>query len=227
LRLAVTQPLFAWEALEDSPSLQTIRHLLALVPDGRLLDALRRSRGHGRDDYPVETLWGVVLLTVLLRHPSFDACLGDLERNAALRRLIGIPRAADVPNKWNVSRFLKVLGAEPHLGLLHDVFDTMIRTLGEVVRDLGVHTAGDSSALLAREEAHPDAALPAPAGGRKEYTDEAGAVTKVLEWFGYKFHLLVDVRHEVAVAYRGSSTKAGATRERNTARRCVSSRRST
>jgi len=209
LRLAVTQPLFAWEALEDSPSLQTVRALLAIVPDGRLLDALRRSRGHGRDDYPVEALWGVVLLTILLRHPTFDACLGDLRRNAALRRLIGIQREADVPKKWNVSRFLKVLGAEPHLGLLHDVFDTMIRTLGGVVRDLGVHTAGDSTGLLAREEANPDPALPAPAGGRKEYTDETGQVTKVLEWFGYKCHLLVDVRHELAVAYRGSSTKRG------------------
>ncbi|MCX5671349.1 MAG: transposase [Planctomycetota bacterium] len=209
MRLAVTQPLFAWEALEDNPSLQTVRDLLAIVPDGRLLDALRRSRGHGRDDYPVEALWGVVLLTILLRHPTFDACLGDLRRNAALRRLVGIQREADVPKKWNVSRFLKVLGAEPHLGLLHDVFDTMIRTLGGVVRDLGMHTAGDSTGLRTREEADPDPALPAPAGGRKEYTDETGQVTKVLEWFGYKCHLLVDVRHELAVAYRASSTKRG------------------
>jgi hypothetical protein len=165
LRLTVTQPLFAWEALEDCPSLQTVRDLLAIVPDGRLLDALRRSRGHGRDDYPVLALWGVVILTALLRHPTFDACLGELRRNAALRRLIGLEREADVPKKWNVSRFLKVLGAEPHLGLLHDVFNTMIRTLGEVVPDLGAHTAGDSSALLAQEEAHPDPTLPAPAGG--------------------------------------------------------------
>jgi len=209
VRLTVTQPLFAWEALEDSPSLQTVRDLLAVVPDGRLLDALRRSRGHGRDDYPVQTLWGVVLLTVLLRHPTFDACLGDLGRNAALRRLIGIRREADVPKKWNVSRFLKVLGTEPHRTLLREVFDAMIRRLGEAVQDLGVHTAGDSSGLLARDEAKPDPSLPRPAGGRKEYTDETGAVSKVLEWFGYKFHLLVDTHHELAVAYRASSTQAG------------------
>ena len=86
MRLNVTQPLFAWESLEDCPSLQTVRDLLAIVPDGRLLDALRRSRGHDRDDYAVEVLWGVVLLTVLLRHPTFDAGLGELKRNAARRR---------------------------------------------------------------------------------------------------------------------------------------------
>ena len=209
MRLTVTQPPFAWEALEDSPSLLTVRDLLAVVPDGRLLDALRRSRGHGRDDYPVQALWGVVLLTVLLRHPTFDACLGDLRRNAALRRLIGIQRDAEVPKKWNLSRFLKVLGTEPHRTFLREVFDAMIRPLGEVVKDLGMHTAGDSSGLLARDEAKPDPSLPRPAGGRKEYTDEAGQVTKVLEWFGYKFHLLVDTRHELAVAYRASSTQAG------------------
>jgi len=107
-----------------------------------------------------------------------------------------------VPKKWNVSRFLKVLGTEPHRTLLREVFDAMVRRLGEAAADLGRHTAGDSSGLSARDEARPDPSLPRPAGGRKVYTDETGAVTKVVEWFGYKFHLLVDTQHEVAVAYR-------------------------
>jgi hypothetical protein len=51
--------------------------------------------------------------------------------------------------------------------------------------------------------------LPLAAGGRKEYRDDEGRVTKVVEWFGYKFHLLVDVKHEVTLAYQISSTKAG------------------
>ncbi len=51
--------------------------------------------------------------------------------------------------------------------------------------------------------------LPQPTGGRKEYTDEQGHVTRVVEWFGYKFHLLVDVKHEVSVVYRISSAHTG------------------
>jgi hypothetical protein len=51
--------------------------------------------------------------------------------------------------------------------------------------------------------------LPQPCGGRKEYTDDQGQVTKVVEWFGYKLHLLVDVKHEVAVAYHITDSKAG------------------
>ena len=51
--------------------------------------------------------------------------------------------------------------------------------------------------------------LPKPAGGRKEYTGEDGQVSQVVEWFGFKLHLLVDTRHEVSLAYQVSSTKAG------------------
>ena len=51
--------------------------------------------------------------------------------------------------------------------------------------------------------------LPQPSGGRTEYKDGNGNVTKVVEWFGYKLHLLVDVNHEVALAYHITDTKAG------------------
>ena len=264
MQLANCQPLFAWDALEDSPSLATIKRFLATIPDAALLDSLRQARGHGRDDHPVGVLWGVLLLTIVLRHVHFEACLAELRRNDDLRALIGIPRDEEdkVPDGWNVSRFLQVLGQEPHRGHLHAVFDHMVQRLGEAVPDLGCNTAGDASALNARRKknradstgtttptepsnaAQPNAAanapqaavptatappastpaeepasqdkvvldpygLPVAAGGRKEYTDADGKVVKVVEWFGYKFHLLVDVKHEVTLAYHISSTKMG------------------
>jgi hypothetical protein len=212
MRIASTKPLFAWDCLDDSPDLKTIKQFLQSVPDAKLLESLRQWRGRGRDDYPVSVLWGVCLLTVLLRHPTTEACLAELRRNAALRRLIGIETEQQVPKKWNVSRFQDVLGRPAHLSLLHEVFDAMVRRLAEEVQDLGVHTAGDASGLLARRtrsKKNPRSELPQPTGGRKEYTDEDGKVVKVVEWFGYKFHLLVDTRHEVAVAYRISSANVG------------------
>lgn len=220
MRIVATAPLFAWQAIEDSPSLKTIREFLALVPDGRLLEALRQWRGRGRDDYPVSVLWGVSLLTILLRHPSIEAALAELRRNPSLRKQIGIESEEDVPKKWNVSRFQQVLGQEPHRTLLREVFDTMIQRLGIAVGDLGRRTAGDASGLNARRTKQKKGRrsasvaacqddLPEPAGGRKEYTDDRGRVTRVVEWFGYKFHLLVDVKHEVILAWRISSTKAG------------------
>lgn len=210
MHILATQSLFAWEALEDSPSLRTIRQFLATVPDTALLRSLSAWRGRGRDDYPVSVLWGTLLLTIVLRHASIESCLGELRRNEGLRRLIGIDSESGVPKKWNMSRFLHVLGTEPHLSLLQETFDRMVGRLGAAVPDLGERTAGDSSALNARRERGgktQGCTLPEPSGGRKEYVDGQGCVTHVVEWFGYKFHLLVDVKHEVILAYRITDTR--------------------
>ena len=117
------KPLFAWDCLEDSPSLKTVRELLAALPDGKLLQSLRTARGKGRDDYPVNVLWGVVVSRVALRHTTTEAVLAELRRNEGLRRVIGIESEQGVPKKWNVSRFEEVLGQEPHRTLLREVFN--------------------------------------------------------------------------------------------------------
>jgi hypothetical protein len=215
MRIAQSKPLFAWDCLEDSLSLRAVREFMATVPDAVLLEGLRQWRGRGRDDYPVRVLWGCVLLTIVLRHPSFEACLGELSRNEGLRRLIGIESESRVPKKWNLSRFLDVLGQEPHRSELRRIFDAMATRLAGIVPDLGRHVAGDATALHARrkkeagqkqEEAD---GLPQPCGGRKEYRDEQDKVVNIYEWFGYKLHLLVDVQHEVALAYTVTSANAG------------------
>jgi len=215
MRVQASKPLFAWDALEDSPTLKTIKQLLEVIPDGTLLESLRAARGKGRDDVPVHVAWGVVALSIALRHTTIEACLGELRRNESLRRLIGIESEDAVPQKWNLSRFLDRMGQEPHLGHLQAMFDAMIERLGSVVPDLGRHTAGDATSLNARRkkgeggEREQEEGLPQASGGRKEYTDDEGNVTKVVEWFGFKLHLLVDVRHEVSLAYQITSTKAG------------------
>lgn len=211
----VAKPLFAWDCLEDNPSLQTIKKLLAALPDGKLLNSLRNARGKGRNDYPVAVLWGVVILRVALRHVTTEATLAELRRNEGLRRLIGVESEAGVPKPWNVSRFEEVLGRAPHRAHLKDVFNGLVQGLGVAVKDLGRKTAGDATALSARRK--PDKAalaevkdgLPQASGGRKEYKDDAGKVVKVVEWFGFKLHLLVDVVHEVVLSYVITDTKAG------------------
>ncbi len=209
------KPLFAWDCLEDSPSLRTIKELLAVLPDGKLLGALAAARGKGRNDYPVHALWGVVVLRVALRHVTTESVLAELRRNEGLRRLIGIESEAGVPKKWNMSRFEEVLGQEPHRTHLKEIFNVLTARLGATVVDLGRDTAGDATALSARRKPEEGAeeeiaeGLPQAGGGRKEYQDDDGKVTKVVEWFGFKLHLLVDVKHEVALAYEITDTKAG------------------
>src|SRR6516165_7511146 len=209
------KPLFAWDCLEHSPSLQTLRDLLAALPDGKLLQSLRAARGKGRNDYPVSVLWGVVVLRVALRHLTTEATLAELRRNEGLRRIIGIESEAAVPKKWNLSRFEDVLGQEPHRTFLKEIFNVLIQNLGVAVGDLGRDTAGDATDLAARRkpakaaQEEIDEGLPQASGGRKEYKDDEGKVTKVIEWFGFKLHLLVDVKHEVVLAYEITDPKAG------------------
>jgi hypothetical protein len=210
------QPLMAWGELEDCPTLATIRDFLHTVPDQALLDGLVAARGHGRNDYPIPLLWRVVLLSVLCRHPTLNDCLAELHRNPSLCRLLDITTEQAIPDSHNLSRFLDVLGQEPHLSALRNIFAVLATRLGQAIPGLGRHTAGDATALSARPKAAAKAVraevaqgLPQPSGGRKEYTDDEGRVTKVVEWFGYKLHLLVDVQHEIALAYQVSDTKTG------------------
>jgi hypothetical protein len=210
------KPLFAWDELHASPTLGAIRAALEAIPDARLLAALQARRHNGCDTYPVRVLWGVLLLSILLRHVTTEACLEELRRNAPLRLLVGIETEDAVPHGWNMTRFLAVLGQPTHLDLMREVFDHMAQRLGVAVPDLGRHTAGDSTGLRGRLD--PDEGrraaevadgLPQASGGRKEYKDDDGKVTKVVEWFGYKLHLLVDVRHEVVLAFDITDTTAG------------------
>ena len=99
---------------------------------------------------------------------------------------------------------------------MREVFDQMVTRLGIAVPDLSTHTAGDSTALRGRREPNEKRrqaeiadGLPQASGGRKEYKDDDGKVTKVVEWFGYKLHLLVDVKHEVVLAFDLTDTTAG------------------
>ena len=107
------------------------------------------------------------------------------------------------------------MGHPAHLAALRASFDVMVQRLPAVVPELGRRTAGDATALSARrgdeerQQAERRLGLPQPAGGRKEYKDADGQVVKVVEWFGYKLHLLVDIRQEVALAYRITEPAVG------------------
>ncbi len=139
----------------------------------------------------MHVLWGVVVLRIALRHMTTEAVLAELRRNEGLRRLIGIESEKGVPKAWNISRFEEVLGQEPHRTLLKEIFNVLIQRLGVAVADLGKDTAGDATALSARRKEEEgaqeeiDEGLPQASGGRKEYKDDQGVVTKVIEWFGF------------------------------------------
>ena len=125
---------------------------------------------------------------------------------STLCRLLGVETEAQIPHHWNLSRFLDVLGHPAHLAAMRVSFDAMVRRLASVVPDLGAARRGRHGAERPPRRSSTSAsrgeAGTATAGRRpQEYLDAEGKVERVVEWFGYKLHLLVDVRHELALAY--------------------------
>ena len=104
MKVPVNTPLFVWEWMPDSLTLEGIREFLESVPDGKLMASLESWRGRGRDDYPIHVLWGTLLLQIALRHTTMAGCLGELRRNRDLRRLVGAEGEDQVPKAWNMLR---------------------------------------------------------------------------------------------------------------------------
>ena len=48
MRISTTKPLFAWDCLEDSPSLRTVKQFLAAVPDAKLLSTMTQYAVDGK-----------------------------------------------------------------------------------------------------------------------------------------------------------------------------------
>ncbi len=138
-----------------------------------------------------------------------------MRRNPALHRLLGLETEDQIPHHWNLSRFLDVLGHPAHLTAMRASFDAMVRRLATVVTDLGHRVAGDAAAemrggvMRSGNGPRRSWACRSRPSRRKEYKDAEGTVTKVVEWFGYKLHLLVDVGHELALAYRITEPAVG------------------
>ena len=225
MHIAITKPLFAWDCLEDSPSLATVKEFLAAIPDAQLLESLRRARGKGRDDYPVHVFWGVAAAgdcPAASDHrslpggaaPQRGPAAADRHRSRKTRcRRSGICRGSR--KCWDKSRTCTHLKAH----LQHDdpaAGERPCRTWARTRRATPRRcNARRKPAAAAAEEVA--AGLPQPSGGRKEYTDDAGNVTKVVEWFGYKLHLLGRRQARSVVGLRNHRHQSG--RRRIAARR--------
>lgn len=85
--------------------------------------------------------------------------------------------------------------------MIDEMFDELVQQIGKVLPDFGTHLAMDSKALSSfakrknKNEA-PDGRRDTDADyGRKEYRgvdDNGKAWEKIVKWFGYKLHLIVD-----------------------------------
>jgi hypothetical protein len=207
--------LFGWDQIEALGDLKRLRLVLENLPDEALMKKLEQDRHRGRDDYPIRPMWNALVAGVVLQHPTVEALLRELRRNAQLRQVCGFEVAKGlkaVPNSWAFSRFLAQVMA--HRNLIQQMFDTLVDGLIELLPDYGANLAVDGKALPSWARGKREEATAKQDPGRRRDTDGEWGIheyngthedgtpwQKVKRWFGYSIHLLVDSHYELPVSF--------------------------
>jgi len=201
------QTLFVWDEIESLGDLERLRLVIEYMPDEELMQTLEKQRGKGRDDYPIRAMWNSILAGVVYQHPSIESLRRELSRNGQLRLMCGFYEKP-VPPAWVYTRFLKKLFVNEEI--IEKMFNQLVREISKILPDYGKDLAIDSKAIesLAKHEnknKEPDGRRDTEADwGKKEYRGQRQDGTmweKIVKWFGYKLHLIVDSNYELPVAY--------------------------
>jgi hypothetical protein len=214
--------LFDWKQIDAASDLDRLRLVLDVLPDEELVSLLEQRRDRGRDDYPIRPTWNALIAGIVFQHPNAASLLRELWRNAELRQLCGFDPtkgAAAVPSQDAFGRFLHVV--IDHQEQLLTVFHRLLDELAERLPDLGRMMAGDSKAIPSFGRPVRDEEKRKQEDGRRDTDADWGKKTyrgtradgstweKVVSWFGYKLHLLVDSVHELPLAFRLTKASVG------------------
>jgi len=210
----IPQPqLFGWEQIDELGDLERLVLVLKNLHDGELMVTLERECGNGRDDYPVRPMWNSIVAGIVFQHRSIQELRRELSRNAQLRLVCGfelLKGQAAVPTQYAYTRFLKSLFG--HEELVNGMFDKLVNDLCDLLPDFGRTLAMDAKGIQSHGRPRKKDA-PTECDGRRELDANWGRKTrkekkqdgtfyeKVVEWFGFKLHLLVDATYDLPVAY--------------------------
>lgn len=206
--------LFGWEEIEELGDLERLRLVLEYMPDEELMRQLEKERGNGRDDYPVRAMWNSVLAGIVYQHDNIEKLRRELGRNGQLRQMCGF-KIKNVPPSWVYTRFLKKL--IKHKKQIEEIFDDLVEQIKELLPELGKHLAMDSKAISSfakrqNKNQEEDGRRDTDADyGKKEYrgqNKDGSTWEKIVKWFGYKLHLIVDATYELPIAYKISKASA-------------------
>jgi hypothetical protein len=203
--------LFKWQDVEAKSDLERLRLVLDHLPDEALMKKLEAHRDKGRDDYPIRPVWNSVLAGIVYQHGSVESLRRELLRNGELREGCGFdPHKGSnaVPPSCGYTRFLKLLITfKPEIDAM---LDTLVDALKVLLPDLGFSVAVDSKGVSSvgrpTKETEEDGRRDMDADwGKKTYHGQREDGTlweKVVKWFGYKIHLIVDTTYELPMGYR-------------------------
>ncbi|MGB4660945.1 MAG: transposase [Mobilitalea sp.] len=201
--------------------LERLKKVIDNIPDGKLIHRLNETRGKGRNDWPIVSMWHAVLAGIVFQHTSDSELLRELNRNSQLRDLCGfVPKTERqkngtykifvAPTASAYSRFLK------HLikcqNELNEIFQNLVKYMYENLEDFGELLALDGKAVQSyarnySDKKEEDGRRDTDANwGTKKYTQSTNSkgekVIKKVNWFGYRIHLIVDATYELPVEFK-------------------------
>lgn len=217
------QTLFVWSEIENLGDLERLRLVLEYMPDEELMRTLEKERGKGRDDFPVRAMWNSVLAGVVFEHKSTDSLRRELSRNGQLRFMCGFKSNKDVPKAYVYTRFFKKLFKKEEM--INDIFNKLVNELEELLPGFGRNLAIDGKAISSlscgenknkKEDGRRD--LDANWGVKKYkgVNKDGSAWSKVVSWFGYKLHLIVDSDYELPVAFEVTKASSSEVKQAHT-----------
>ena len=212
----VPQPwLFCWDKVEAASDLSRLKLVLSVLPDESFVQFLEARRGRGRDDYPVRATWNALIAGIVYRHASAASLLGELRRNRELLQFCGFDplRGSDgAPSADAFGRFLKLVVR--YFDRIQQMIDTVIEELAKHLPGLGRRLAVDSKAISSFGSPVRSESKRQKPDGRRDLDANRGVKTyrgvnkdgqvweKVVKWFGYKLHLLVDSEYEMPLSFK-------------------------
>jgi transposase len=200
--------LFSWENdIENLGDNERLVRVLEYLPDEQLMQTLEKERGRGRNEYPVRAMWNMIIAMIVFGHGRQSDIIREMKRNVQLRYICGFTNGR-TPDAYNVSRFISKLIA--HQIELLKIFVALSEKLYELLPDFGESLALDSKwvwslANRKSERKNPDGRSEADAEwGAKEYSgkdSDGNVLHSKKKCFGFKIHVLVDVKYELPVAF--------------------------
>ncbi|MEN6583615.1 MAG: transposase [Armatimonadota bacterium] len=175
--------------------------VLDALEDDRFIWKLESERRKRRNHYPVRMLWQSLIAAKVYGIATVNGLIRELNRNASLRRVVGIAHIDAVPKPWHFSRFLGKLSKPENLALLKGIFDRAVGDLKDMLPDLGESLAIDGTEVsswcnrYAKEKSDKDAGW-----GVKSYRKDDGSESKHM-WYGYNVELVVDTKYEIPLNF--------------------------
>lgn len=201
--------LFGYKEVQELGDLKRLQLVLDNLDDEFLIKKLEKNRKYGRDDYPVRGMFNAVIAGKLYEHPTSASLIRELARNGQLREMCGLTKA---PTSSAFSRFLSTL--MNYQGDIEKLFNIQLNKLkkefNKIGKKLGIKIAIDSKAVesAANRESKkekPDRRTDSDASwSKKTYEGKREDGTKwkkVVSWFGYKVHLIVDAEYEIPLSF--------------------------